>query len=161
MSKDDAGKGGYSEPPSDNRFKPGRSGNPTGRPKGARSLTADFNKVLQKRVPIREGGTLRYARRQEVLLLKLLAKALQGQPKAAGQLLAMWAKREFRDTPPSQSNVAINNDRAIIEDFLRRNQEAARTSTGTKSANDETAVNASNNDTTGVAADDDDKGANQ
>ena len=160
MSKDDAGTGGYGRPPKDSRFKPGRSGNPSGRPKGARGLRSDFNKVLKKRVPIREGGKLRYARRQEVILLKQRAKALQGHTKAAGQLLAMWAKREFRDTPPSQSNVATNNDRAIVEDFLRQNNEAAWASTGTTSTEDETAVNASNNDTTGVA-DDDEKGANQ
>jgi hypothetical protein len=158
--KDDAAKGGYGRPPSDDRLKPGRSGNPNGRPKGARSLRSDFNRVLTKRVLIREGGKPRYARRREVILLKLLAKALQGHPKAAGQLLAIWAKREFRDTARSQSNVASNNDRAMIEDFLRRNKEAARASTGTTSTEDETAVNASNNDTTGVA-DDDENGANQ
>jgi hypothetical protein len=48
----------------------------------------------------------------------------------------------------------------MIEDFLRRNKEAARASTGTASTEDETAVNASNNDTTGVA-DDDENGANE
>jgi hypothetical protein len=159
MSKDDACKG-YGRPPSDDRIKPARSGNPSGRPKGARSLRSDFNRVLTKRVQIREGGKPRYARRQEVILLKLLAKALQGHTKAAGQLLAMWAKREFRDTAPSRSHVASNNDRAIIEEFLRQNKEAAGASTGTTSTEDETAVNASTNDTTGVA-DDDEKGANQ
>src|SRR5262245_6562159 len=160
MSKDDAGTGGYGRPPRDSRFKPGRSGNPSGRPKGARSLRSDFNKVLKKRVPIREGGKLRYARRQEVILLKQRAKALQGHTKAAGQLLAMWAKREFRDTPPSQFNVKTN-DGAIVEDFLPETKEAAWASTGTTSTEDETAVNASNNDTTGVADDNDKKGANQ
>src|SRR5262245_62120092 len=134
MSKDDAGKGGYGQPPSGNRFEPGRSGNPSGRPKGARSLTADFNKVLQKPVPIRSGGTLRYAGRQEVILLKQRAKALQGHTKSAGRLLALWAKREFRDSPPSQSNAATNNDGAIVEDFLRQNREAASAKTGTTSA---------------------------
>ena len=158
MSKNDARKGGYGRPPIDNRFKPGRSGNPSGRPKGTRSLRSDFNKVLKKRVPIREGDTLRYARRQEVMLLKQRAKALQGHTKSAGQLLAMWAKREFRATPPSQFNVTTN-DGAIVEDFLRENREAAWANTGTTST-DETAVNASNNDTAGVA-DDDKKGANQ
>src|SRR5262249_60517565 len=92
------------------------------------------------------------------MLLKQRAKALQGHTKSAGQLLAMWAKREFRDTPPSQFNVTTN-DGAIVEDFLRENREAAWASTGTTST-DETAVNASNNDTAGVA-DDDKKGAKQ
>src|SRR5262245_46560303 len=159
MSKDDAGKGGYGRPPNDSRFKPGRSGNPTGRPKGSRSLRSDFDRVLTRRVPIRENGTLRYARRQEVILLKQRAKALQGHTKSAGQLLAMWAKREFRDTPLSQSNAAINNDSAIVEDFLRQNREAASARTGTTSTENQTAVNARNNDPTG--GDDDEKGANR
>ena len=100
MSTSDGANGGCGRPPNHGRFRPGCSGNPSGRPKGARSLRSDFNKVLKKRVPIREGGKLRYARRQEVILLKQRAKALQGHTKAGGQLLAMWAKREFRDTPP-------------------------------------------------------------
>ena len=160
MSTNDGANGGYGRPPKDSRFRPGHSGNPSGRPKGAHNLKTDLENILKKRVPIREGGKLRYARRQEVILLKQRAKALQGHTKAGGQLLAMWAKREFRDTPRSQSNVATNNDRAIVEEFLRRNKEAAWASTGTTSTEGETAVNASNNDTAGVA-DDDKKGANQ
>ena len=72
----------------------------------------------------------------------------------------MWAKREFRDTQPSQSNVATNDDRAIVEDFVRQNREAAaRASTGTTSTENEASVNAGSDETTG--ADDDVKGANQ
>ena len=120
MSKDDAGKAGYGRPPKDSRFKPGRSGNPRGRPKGVRNLRSDFNEVMTKRVRIREDGELRYVSRQEALLLSLCVKALQGDTRASGQLLARWAKTELHDTQPSQSNVTIN-DRVIVEDFLRRN----------------------------------------
>ena len=111
------------------------------------------------RVPIREGGKLRYARRQELILLRQRAKALQGHTKAAGQLLARWAKTELHDTQPSQSNVTIN-DRVIVEDFLRRNNEATSAVRGTTSTEYQTAVDPSNNgDTTGIAGDQ--KGANQ
>jgi len=159
MSKDDAGKGGYGRPPKDSRFKPGRSGNPAGRPKRARTLRSDFNEVMKKRVQIREDGELRYVSRQEALLLSLCVKALQGDTRASGQLLARWAKTELHDTQPSQSNVTTN-DRAIVEDFLRRNKEAASAVTGTTSTERQTSVDPSNNDdTTGIARDQ--KGAKQ
>jgi hypothetical protein len=159
--EDDAGELGYGRPPKHSRFKPGRSGNPRGRPMGVRTLRLDFNETMQTSVRIREDGKLRYVRRQEALLLKQRAKALQGHTKAAAQLLSMWAKREFRDTRPSQSNVATNDDRAIVGDFVRQNKEAAASaSTGPTSTEDEATVHASNNDTTGVA-DDNEKGPNQ
>ena len=120
MSKDDAGKGGYGRPPKDSRFKPGRSGNPRGRPKGARNLQADLDKTLKKRVAIREDGKLRYASRLEAMLLKLYAQGAQGDTKALSQLLTILAKMEFYDTAPSQPDVVTDNDRAIVEDFLRR-----------------------------------------
>jgi hypothetical protein len=159
MSKDDAGRGGYGRPPHDSRFKPGRSGNPAGRPKGVRTLRSDFNEVMKKRVQIREDGELRYISRQEALLLSLCVKALQGDTRASGQLLARWAKTELRDTQPSQSNVTTN-DHVVVEDFLRRNNEAASAVRGTTSTECQAAVDPSNNDdTTGIAGDQ--KGAKQ
>jgi len=159
MSKDDAGKGGYGRPPKDSRFKPGRSGNPAGRPKRARTLRSDFHEVMKKRVQIREDGELRYVSRQEALLLSLCVKALQGDTRASGQLLARWAKTELHDTQRSQSNVTTN-DRAIVEDFLRRNKEVTSAVTETTSTERQTSVDPSNNDdTTGIARDQ--KGAKQ
>jgi len=114
---------------------------------------------MTKRVRIREDGELRYVSRQEALLLSLCVKALQGDTRASGQLLARWAKTELHDTQPSQSNVTIN-DRVIVEDFLRRNNEATSAVRGTTSTEYQTAVDPSNNgDTTGIAGDQ--KGANQ
>jgi hypothetical protein len=114
---------------------------------------------MKTRVQIREDGELRYVSRQEALLLSLCVKALQGDTRASGQLLARWAKTELHDTQPSQSNVTIN-DRVAVEDFLRRNNEAASAVSGTTSTEYQTAVDPSNNgDTTGIAGDQ--KGANQ
>ena len=146
MITNGSGKGGYGRPPSDSRFKPGHSGNPSGRPKGARNLRSDFTKVLQKRVRIRENGEPRYVSRQEAILLNLCAQALHGDTKASGQLLAMWAKMQFQDAPPSQLKVTPDIDRAIVEEFVRRNKEAASSAAESSPAEDETAVDPSNND---------------
>ena len=120
MSADDGVNGGDGRPQNDGHFKPGCSGNPSGRPKGARNLQADLDKTLKKRVAIREDGKLRYASRLEAMLLKLYAQGAQGDTKALSQLLTMLAKMEFYDTAPSQPDVVTDNDRAIVEDFLRR-----------------------------------------
>ena len=121
MSTDDDAPGGYGRPPKGTRFKPGQSGNAKGRPRGARNLKTDLASLLNKRVPIREDGELRYVSRQEAMLLTLYGKAIQGDTKASGQLLAMLTKTETQHTPPSRPDVVTENDRAIVEAFLRRN----------------------------------------
>ena len=121
MSTNDDAGGGYGRPPKETRFKPGRSGNAKGRPKGGRSLKTDLASILQKRVSIREDGELRHVSRQEAMLLTLCAKALQGDTKASSQLLTMLTKTESQGTAPSRPDVVTDNDRAIVEDFLRRN----------------------------------------
>lgn len=89
--------------------------------RGGRNLKTDLASILQKRVAIREDGELRHVTRQEAMLLTLCAKALQGDTKASSQLFAMLTKTESQDIAPSQPDVVTDNDRAIVEDFLRRN----------------------------------------
>lgn len=120
MSTNDDDEGGYGRPPKHTRFKPGRSGNAKGRPKGGRNLRTDLAKILQKRVSIREDGELRYVTRQEAMLLALYSKAVQGDTKASGQLITTATKPETDGTAPSRPDVITDNDRAIVEDFLRR-----------------------------------------
>ena len=47
---------GYARPPIDKQFKPGKSGNPAGRPKGAKSIAKLFAEALGRRVTIQENG---------------------------------------------------------------------------------------------------------
>ena len=119
MSAND--EGGYRQPPNETRFKKGRSGNPKGRPKGTRNLKTDIATLMKKRVTIREDGQRRNVSRQEALLLTLYAKAVQGDTKASSQLFAMLTKLQDQDSAPSQPDVVTDNDRAIVDDFLRRN----------------------------------------
>jgi uncharacterized protein DUF5681 len=72
---------GFKRPPKGTRFKPGRSGNPKGRPKGRRNLTTDLAALMTKRIPIRKDGELRHVTGQEALLLRLFEKAVGGDLK--------------------------------------------------------------------------------
>ena len=121
MSADDGVNGGDGRPQNDGHFKPGRSGNPSGRPKGARNLKTDLENILKKRVAIRENGKLRYGSSLEAIALKMYDTAAQGDTTASSQLFTISEKGELQDTPPSQPDVVTDNDRAIAEDFLRRN----------------------------------------
>ena len=89
----DEPKSGYKRPPKSGQFKPGRSGNPRGRPKGTRNLKTDLNKILRKRIRVREDGQTREISRQEAIILSLFNKALQaGDVRAANAIMAMVLK---------------------------------------------------------------------
>ena len=80
---------GYGQPPMRTRFKKGASGNPRGRPKGAHNLATDLQAELDEKISVREGGRQRRLSKQRVLLKALMAKAVQGDVKAAAALLSM------------------------------------------------------------------------
>ena len=54
MPSDD--KTGYGNPPKHTQFKPGQSGNPAGRPKGAKNLKTDLEEEMRELIVVREGG---------------------------------------------------------------------------------------------------------
>jgi len=112
---------GFKRPPKGTRFKPGRSGNPRGRPKGRRNLTTDLAALLKKRIPIREDGEQRHVSGQEALLLRLFQKAVGGDLKASAQIFAMVMKADTQEPAHPEPQAVTDKDREIVEDFLRRN----------------------------------------
>ena len=118
MTDDD--RSGSRPPPRNSRFKPGESGNPTGRPKGTRNLKTDLTCLMRKRVQIREDGQQRDVSRQELLLLRLFERAAKGDVRAANSLINMVMKL----TPDTEQQLAASDvsetDKQIIAEFFRR-----------------------------------------
>ena len=114
-------RAGFKRPPKGTRFKPGRSGNPKGRPKGRRNLTTDLAALMEKRIPIRKDGELRHVSGQEALLLRLFEKAVGGDLKASAQIFAMVMKADTQEPAHPEPQPVTDKDREIVEDFLRRN----------------------------------------
>ena len=117
---------GYKRPPNPSQFKPGKSGNPNGRPKGSRNLQTDLAQMMNKKVAIRENGKRKRITRQQAMLLSLFEKAAHGDVKAASQLFTMLMKFGIHDVAPPEPKPLTDNDRAIVENFLRRNSLATK-----------------------------------
>jgi hypothetical protein len=67
---------GYGRPPVHSRFKPGVSGNPSGRPKGTPNLKTLFNRILKEEVSLREGAEVRKVTKAEALMRGLVLDQL-------------------------------------------------------------------------------------
>jgi hypothetical protein len=122
----DTNKPGYKRPPKATQFKRGRSGNPTGRPKGVRSLKTDLANLMEKRVRIREDGEQRYVSGQELMLLKLFEKVAKGDTKAIAQIVGMLMKLDAAKTSQNEPESVTETDRVIVADFLRRNAPSSK-----------------------------------
>ncbi len=72
---------GYGKPPKATQFKKGRSGNPKGRPKGAKGVNASLKRELETKVTVREGSHELRISKAEAIAKRLTAGALKGDTK--------------------------------------------------------------------------------
>jgi hypothetical protein len=82
---DDAGrvshppaKIGYRSPPEHSQFKPGQSGNPSGRAKGSQNFKTLFNKILNEEISLREGSDVKKLSKAEAIVRGVVIGALKG-----------------------------------------------------------------------------------
>ena len=73
---------GYKAPPEPKRFKTGQSGNPKGRPKGAKGKRKIAKKVLFEEHEIVEGGAKKRYTVLELILIALRNQAFEGNNRA-------------------------------------------------------------------------------
>ena len=82
-------KVGYRNPPVHTRFKPGQSGNPSGRRKGSQNLKTLFNKILNEEVSLRDGESVKKISKAEAVLRGVVVGALRGDTRSLAMLLRM------------------------------------------------------------------------
>jgi hypothetical protein len=118
-------KVGYGKPPKAKQFKPGRSGNPKGRPKGCRNLATDLAAELGEQITVREEGRSRRISKQRALIKSLMARALQGDVRATAAMLALYAR--VITEPVDDSDDEIEADELqILRRFAPRLLKSAR-----------------------------------
>jgi hypothetical protein len=69
---------GYGHPPEHSRFKPGESGNPSGRAKGSQNFKTLFNKILNEEISLREGSDVKKLTKAEAIVRGVVIGALKG-----------------------------------------------------------------------------------
>jgi len=80
---------GYGKTPQHSRFKPGQSGNPKGKPRGAKNLGTIVGNAIKERVVVNENGKRKSVSKLEVAVKQLVNKAASGDHKAMLQLLPL------------------------------------------------------------------------
>jgi hypothetical protein len=82
---------GYGKPPKGSRFRAGNNANPKGRPKrkplAPAKIMQDFQGQLSRYT---ESGRTKTARRQDLMIKKVVNDAVKGDLKSAEMLLTLW-----------------------------------------------------------------------
>jgi hypothetical protein len=101
MPYDDEGdhEVGYGKPPRNSRFVKGQSGNPRGRPPGAKNLKTLLNKALNELVIVTENGGRRKISKREAIVTQLVNRSAKADYKAIQILLGMLRDIEGHAEP--------------------------------------------------------------
>jgi hypothetical protein len=120
---------GYGKPPTANRFRKGRTGNPSGRKRGEENLISTFKRHVLKRVKIKDGDRIRTITLAEAVILKNCNAALQKNPLAMGNIFRLAEESgEFVDRTnakqvggPIAVPVRSKNMEEFLAEFGRKN----------------------------------------
>ena len=113
---------GYRKPPKATRFKKGLSGNPAGRVKSVRNLKTELGEELAEVIQIREQGKTKKITKERALIKAQMAKAAQGDTKAASLIIDMVFKLFHPGVVPESPPPLSEEDRAIIDGHFQRRQ---------------------------------------
>lgn len=93
---------GYLKPPREGQFKKGKSGNPRGRPKGARSFSTLLSQALMDKVVVKESGVRKSISKLEALITQMVNRAISGDARARQQTLGVMHIFEDTESPVSE-----------------------------------------------------------
>jgi hypothetical protein len=111
---------GYGRPPQHTQFKPGESGNPRGRPRGAKNFFVLLEEELKQRVIINENGRRRKISKRAAIVKHMVNKTLSGDPRLLQILLNELRAREVRGDSVQASFNLDEGDRDVIRQLQER-----------------------------------------
>jgi hypothetical protein len=113
---------GYGRPPREHQFKLGQSGNKRGRPRGSKNEATIISELLNRKIDVRQNGSVRKITLLEGILLKFAEDALKGNPKSAAFLLNRKLLIESSDQPADGPALDMD-DRKVLEHYARQLEE--------------------------------------
>jgi len=112
---------GYGKPPRETRFVKGRSGNPRGRPPGAKSFSALLSDKLNEPVTVAENGGRRKISKREAIVTQLVNRPAAPDFRAIKILLDIVRDIERQSEPVSPETAAFSEaDEKVIEQLRAR-----------------------------------------
>jgi hypothetical protein len=112
---------GYGHPPKAYRFKPGQSGNPSGRPKGIRSLGRVLEEALAQTTTVRVRGRARTMTKLDAAMRTLADGAVRGDPRILRLLLGEIRVAEQKAAAePQTQEVLTAADQEVIATLMVR-----------------------------------------
>lgn len=115
---------GYGKPPQHTRFPKGRSGNPAGRPKGARSLEEELKRLLATKTKIKLNGTIKTVPAVRALGIVLMQKAMAGDVRALSKIVEIVGP-DVADELRFLSTAVRETDIGILKRALQRHGQLA------------------------------------
>ena len=108
-------KVGYKNPPKHTQFKPGQSGNKSGRKKGCRNIKTDLVEELSEIIVVQENGKEKRASKQRIFLKQLCNNAIKGDDKA-GRLLAKFMQSYLssgEETKDTDDQISMDDEEIL------------------------------------------------
>jgi uncharacterized protein DUF5681 len=107
---------GYGKPPRHTRFTKGQSGNPRGRPPGAKNLKTLLSEALNEPVIVTENGGHRKITKREAIVTQLVNRSATADLRAIKILLDILRDIEGQTEPASPETSAFTAaDEKVIE----------------------------------------------
>jgi hypothetical protein len=107
---------GYGKPPVHTRFKRGQSGNPRGRPPGAKNLATLLNEALNELVVISENGGRKRISKRQAAFKRLVNEAAKGNWRALKLLVDILQDIERRAEPQTEeSSFSLADEKVLAQ----------------------------------------------
>ena len=119
MTEGSESDAGYKRPPKHSQFRPGQSGNLSGRPKHVRNFQTELDDELKSPIIVTEGGRKVEVSKQRAIIKTLIAAAIEGDIRAATALLSLCARTATKDEERDPSPEELE----ILESFHHRERE--------------------------------------
>lgn len=109
---------GYGRPPRATRFRPGKSGNPKGRPRAAKNFATALEQELRALLTITENGKRKRVPVRQIIIKRLVRNAAEGELRAILLLVQQEARFEQPEAMPDR--LTNEEDHAVIEGIRER-----------------------------------------
>lgn len=112
---------GYGKPPRHTRFAKGQSGNPRGRPSGAKNLSTLLSDALNETVVVTENGGRRKVSKRQAIITQLVNRSATADFRAIKILLDIMREIEVQNESASPETSAFGEaDKKVVEGFKAR-----------------------------------------